>query len=649
MSNPDASSNKSLPREDIERQVDKLIRKNAGNKSNISNYQVYENLKGKYNNDEMVETIMKKYSDKMKRVRKLASKIKQRLFEKHPHLSQKEYIDKVSSYKEKYGFDDAEAQAIINDIINKPVNITNERDDAGFNKMSKALGFVPISYNLSGRLNPDKDDVESLQEILKLDSISKDLHMQVMLQHLFYDNSKLNSQVITNANQDKHKANIYSFVHPVVVALFLPKINLLDDQMIIASISKIISQKQNGLELQTQPEYELYWQIATDPAETACVTKNNKPFYDLYTRFIVQTKLWESILNLRQGKCYLPELSSLSTFIAAIDNCKASIFDSADLAFVKDEGTILRKLFAAFSFRPIVVLTLPAAVGITTGLLNMGVNGIASPFTSQRAMTSGHITTLPIWTIRPPHNVNSSVSVKDNIQSSQQQFYIHHGRIVVKEQQLIFVRGIFSVYIHRRSTPINVTKFTSPFQFASLPNTLGTFEKLHNFDITEYDGNTIANIAPIIAPLKDFKLKSVVCVKTMPYTDKNVYYNAGNVGTTNSDVIISSTTIVFNDVETYKYDPLDPDTSYGNLITPFKTINDPNIVYPEIKTHATLLIYVHNDQLPTATATAPPPTAPPAPGPGLTPTLSTPTPPAKAPTSTAVPDEIEGIGGKSIK
>jgi len=595
MSNPDASSNKSLPREDIERQVDKLVRKNAGNKSNISNYQVYENLKGKYNNDEIVETIMKKYSDKMKRVRKLASKIKQRLFEKHPHLSQKEYIDKVASYKDKYGFDDAEAQAIINDIINKPVTITNERDDAGFNKMSKALGFVPISYNLTGRLNPDKDDVESLQEILKLDSITKDLHTQVILQHLFYDNAQISTNVISNASQDKHKANIYSFVHPVVVALFLPKINLLDDQMIIASIAKIISQKQNGQELQTQPEYELYWQIATDPAETACVTKNNKPFYDLYTRFVVQTKLWESILNLRQGKCYLPELNSLSTFIAAIDNCKASIFDSADLAFVKDEGTILRKLFAAFSFRPIVVLTLPATLGI-----NVAPGSSGNPFTSTPSMTSGHITTLPIWTIRPPYNQSGTLSVKDNINSSQQQFYIHHGRIVVKEQQLIFVRGIFSVYIHRRFIPINVTKFTSPFQFAALPNTLGTFEKLHSFDISEYENGTINKN---VSPLAGFKLKSVVCVKTMPYKDNNLYLKPPNstnssntIGNNTNEVIISSTTIVYDDIGGHHYyDPLSPTGTPGsNSITPFSKLSN---VDEEIKKHATLLIYVNDDQL----------------------------------------------------
>ena len=567
--------------------------------------------------------------------RKLASKIKQRLFEKHPHLSQKEYIDKVSSYKEKYGFDDAEAQAIINDIINKPVNITNERDDAGFNKMSKALGFVPISYNLSGRLNPDKDDIEALQEILKLDAASKDLHTQVMLQHLMYKGDTAEINLISSATQDRQKANIYSFVHPVVVALFLPKINLLGEQMIIASISKIISQKQNGQELQTQPEYELYWQIATDPAETACVTKNNKPFYDLLTRFVVQTRLWESILNLRQSKLYLPELNSLSTFIAAIDNCKASIFDSADLAFVKDEGTILRKLFAAFSFRPIVVLTLPAAIGISTNTLGTPGSTIVSPFTTNPSMTSGHITTLPIWTIRPPYNQSNQssqpVDIEKNINNSQQQFYIHHGRIVVKEQQLIYVRGIFSVYVHRRFMPINIMKFTAPFQFASLPSTLGTFEKLHNFKIDNFDTASVCK-----GVLLGFKLKSVVNVETTKYNDKTTYLTS-----VPDEVIISSSTIVYddNDIPKWYYNPLRPtSTSSTNTINSFhpsgpiyKHIGSDedtfSSLYEKIKHHATLLIYVKNE----TDVTAPAVTAPPPPSSGAEGTVPPPPPSGAAP------------------
>ena len=43
-------------------------------------------------------------------------------------------------------------------------------------------------------------------------------------------------------------------------------------------------------------------------------------------------------------------------------------FDAADLAYVKDEGTILRKLFAAFSLRPTIVQTVPY-YGITQNYL----------------------------------------------------------------------------------------------------------------------------------------------------------------------------------------------------------------------------------------------------------------------------------------
>ena len=62
---------------------------------------------------------MRKYNEKMKRVKKLSEKIKERLLAKYPNLSMKEYIEKITEYKKKYSFDDAETQAIINTIFLK--------------------------------------------------------------------------------------------------------------------------------------------------------------------------------------------------------------------------------------------------------------------------------------------------------------------------------------------------------------------------------------------------------------------------------------------------------------------------------------------------------------------------------------------------
>ena len=342
----------------------------------------------------------------------------------------KEYINKINDYKTKYEFDDSEAQAIINDIfMNKTKSYYDPNDAQSMsNEMTKALGFIPASYNLSGSLNIEKDQVEALQQIIQHDEVFGDLHNQVILQSTIYDSM---DKSLINVETERQKINVFSFVHPVVAALFLHKFKILDEHMLIASISRIINQKYKGIELQTQPEYELYWDIATDPAETACVTKS-KPFDDLLKRSVVQVKLMESVLSLRQGKFYMNDLSS---FILAIDNCRASVFDAADLAYVKDEGTILRKLLAAFSLRPTIVLTRP-------------VYSIASAYSNIPALAAGHITSLPMITIRLAYATSGAIfstatgaraeptSIKDALQE-QKQLYIHHRQIVEKQQEIL--------------------------------------------------------------------------------------------------------------------------------------------------------------------------------------------------------------------
>ena len=167
--------------------------------------------------------------------------------------------------------------------------------------MSKALGFVPASYNLTGSLNIPKDEKQYVEAIKSLFNLARDLHNQVSLQSFAYNPEA--SEYINQAF-DPNKVNRFSYVHPTVAALFLPKFDVIDSHMICASIAKIVTLKDDGIPLQTQPEYELYWDIATDPSETTCSTKS-KPFSDLVTRCTVQHKLWESVLNLRQGKPYI--------------------------------------------------------------------------------------------------------------------------------------------------------------------------------------------------------------------------------------------------------------------------------------------------------------------------------------------------------
>lgn len=501
MSNSNTSFNKSSNRgDDIDKEVHSLMKKNSN--KDRSTYSILEELKTKYKDEEIVDSIMRKYNEKMKRVRKLAEKIKERLVAKYPNLSMKEYIEKIADYKKKYNFDDSEMQSIVNLIFLAKSNFSNpEAFDVNYNEMSKALGFVPASYNLGGKLHVKKDELEQLQMILTIASATKELHDQVTLQSLIY--SDCDNVAIQTAGFDKSKINIFSFIHPVVAALFIPKFQLLDQHMLLASIAKIVAYKSNGQELQTQPEYELYWDIATDPAETACVNKT-KPFTDLVNRCNVQTKLWEAVLNLRQGKYYTNDLSS---FIMAIDNCRASVFDAADLAYVKDEGTIMRKLLAAFSIRPTIVITMPV-YGIT-------------PLTSHiSAVHTSQITTLPMITMRIPMSLeksNEPISLTKAL--SQEQLYIHHRQLTVKQQQILYSRELLVFYVHRRFQTFNTARLTNPYTITYLPMTMGQFERLHDRKVSVViDDLSIPRDAVSGSPPQKFKLQSVVAVEVRSIT-----------------------------------------------------------------------------------------------------------------------------------
>lgn len=559
MSNQNTINKTSGRTEDIDKEVNNLMKKNTDRSK--STYAIIEDLKQKFKDEQIVDAVMAKYNDKLKRVKKIAEKIRDRLVAKYPNLSMKEYIEKVAEYKKKYEFNDSEMSHIINLLFQNKTGLANtEVLDVAYNEMSKALGFVPASFNFSGKMNVKQDELEQLQAILTIASATKELHSQVTLQSLLYEDVSISA---LNGQFDRARVNVFSFVHPVVAALFLPKIKFLDEHMLIASISNIVQQRYNGHELTTQPDYELYMDIATDPSEAACSIGKVKPFSDLLNRCNVQTKLWEAVLNLRQGKYYTNDLSS---FILAIDNCRNSVFDAADLAYVKDEGTIMRKLLSAFSIRPTIVSTAP-------------LYGISSATSNIASLAATHITTISMITMRIPlmdKQKTQSMSLNDALE--QRQLYIHRRQITVKTQQIMYSRDLLIFYIHRRFQTVNLARLTRPYQMAILPITMSAYERLHgaqvNFDFTMDVGS------------QSFCLRSVVAVETAPNDD---------------NLIVSCCALIRrpDNQDALQYSPLDLTGSQPNIIEPLQFMpinaplysNDPSMS-KIASTRGTLFVYV---------------------------------------------------------
>jgi hypothetical protein len=437
------------------------------------------------NDDEFVQKMFDAYKERMDFIRRKAGKFKTLIFSKYANLPLPQVLEKAKKFKRKYEFSDDEFHSFTNMVLSDK-SFANNTLNVPTGAMSRTLGYN-LDAIVGDRLRLKNNEMDILQEILRIHAETKALHSQVVVQSLTYVDCP--PEALTGVyNTQRH--NPYSYIHPVLAALFLPRIRYLDEHMLIANLANIVKCRYENKPIQTQPEFELYWDLITDPNEVACVANRDAPMTDLRNRIILQTKLWESVMHLRQGRYYNERLSD---FMVALDNCNNNIFDAPDLAYVKDEGTVLRRLLGAFSLRPTIVSVRPF-YGISAGNYNLN------------AMAMVQVTTIPIITLRLPLNIqNKNLTVHLNESLEQLQWYVENKMIVPKSQSIVYSRDVIFFYANRRYQSINFGTLNAPFNFTALPATVTGFETLNTTNI---------NYEPRINIGDDhFKLRSVVLVE----------------------------------------------------------------------------------------------------------------------------------------
>ena len=123
----------------------------------------------------------------------------------------------------------------------------------------------------------------------------------------------------------------------------------------MANLAGLVKNRYNKEKIQSLPDYELFYNLITDPNDIVC--SNRSPVMDLLNRCNLQNQLWNSVLNLRNGQYYN---NSLNEFVSSVDLCKQNKNDNPDLVYGRHDGTVLKRLISAFSFRPTVVASLPS-------------------------------------------------------------------------------------------------------------------------------------------------------------------------------------------------------------------------------------------------------------------------------------------------
>lgn len=359
--------------------------------------------------------------------------------------------------------------------------------------MMKVLGNV--TPGTDNYFNVDEADYRNLQEILKLHETSKPLHAQTLLQGIQYSNFATEAM---NCNFNKDFHNPAEYVHPVVAALFLPKLSVLDTHFLFSNISGIVKARYNRKPIDNRPNYELFYSLVTDPNDVVCDTRT--PVGDLLHRCNLQNQLWNSVLHLRNGQHWAP---SLREFMTAVDVCRLNKYDNPDLVYGRHDGTIIKRLFSAFSFRPTVVATIPLthifAYNPYSQSLRPTVTSI--PMINVRALPGSYV---------PP--VDPTAPVKSTLEQAliQQQRFIEGNMIVDRMTSVLYSRQVLVFYVDRRAIRIGLGM--SPFNVMRLPTSVAGFERINNVEVT-YEPEIYVPTTST-EPKDKFTLTSVVCAIT---------------------------------------------------------------------------------------------------------------------------------------
>lgn len=495
----------------VDNEIKRLLRENTHHLTHADLIR----LKEKYNDDEIVDQIQDELADKLKKIRSRAAKFAKLIKEKYDNSNYPlhKLLQKARKYKQKYNLTDAEfdefqriyERYIAGEDINHSTSLNLNVPKTN---VSKALGTIITDAGDGVRY--DEHEAAALQEILKLYAASKPLHSQVVVQSLTY--SDLSVEALTG-QYDRNKHNPSTHIHPVLAAFYLPKIQLMDDHTLLANIGGIINSRYNKQPIHTKPDYELFYDLISDPNDVVC--DKNSTIMDLHKRANLQVQLWKCVQNLRSGKYYD---QCASDFLMAIDNCKLSHFDTPDLLYAGDEGVVLRRLLSAFSLRPTVVATTPAFQ-----------QADANPFRIAAGMP--RVNALPMVQLRlPVANASDMGPIKLTDALDQQQLFLEHNTIVPKNQSIIYSKGMLVFHVNRRAHALDIAKLTDPFNFTKLPVSVAGFERINTRDVIVTDSITIRG--------ENYSLRSVVLIDTNPQVPdlvigcstairKPVDYNAG--------------------------------------------------------------------------------------------------------------------------
>jgi hypothetical protein len=451
-------------------------------------------LRKKYGDSDLADKIQEVFMERHRIVVKGAKKFAEAIRNKYANsnVPYHQLLMKARLHAQKLGISAAEF-AEFQRIYEQELSGSGRANEVvlPLTNMMKVLGNITSGGATEG-FNVGSGDYRNLQEILRLYEASKPLHSQIVLQSLQYESF---DKVAMEGSLDTSRHNPGEHVHPVVAAMFLPKINLFDSHFLYANISGIIKSLYNKEALRTRPDYELYYNLVTDPNDIVC--DDRTPVADLLQRCNLQNQLWNAVLHLRNGQYFN---SSFREFMTAVDVCRLNKHDNPDLVYGRHDGTILKRILSAFSFRPTVIATAPIANVFATNPYAQNIR----PTVTQIPMINIRLLTFQQNILAQPllatgvANPSYPTSVGDIGKAdflaqalSQTMTFIEGNMLVNRATKVIYSREAIIFYVDRRA---NLVPYGMKlFNLSRLPTAVAGFERITTTPMNVPESLTVEN------------------------------------------------------------------------------------------------------------------------------------------------------------
>ena len=487
------------------------IFKEMGKNSNDTNYNLnLTKLGDEYGNIKVVEEIQKVWIEKNNYINKKAKKFAQLIREKYSNSRLPFHIilEKARLFKSKYNLSEDEFAQFKRIYEQELIGLKSQEIAHPITNMMKILGTVSGTIKPIANTVINDSDAKTMQDIIKLHASSRPLHAQVLLQSIQYQDCAYEALSGEYRRELGHKPG--ESIHPVIAAMFLPKIQVLDDHFLLSNIASIVKARYNDEPLVTKPDYQLFYSLINDPNDIICDNKSS--ILDLYNRALIQNQLWENVLNLRNGQYYGRHFRD---FIGSIDQCKLNRYDTPDLVYGRYDGTILKRLISAFSFRPTIVSTLPI---YNTPIVNI------NPYQQTiRPM----VTSVSMINLKLPPILNEDVTIDLEDSLNSQQLFLENNIITPRSTSIIYSNGVLFFYIDRRTNVIRPQDM-QPFNISKFPISVSGFERINDNAINFKCEMTIN---------KDiYRLRSVVLAEVNNISEKNIVVGSSAIFMLHQDI-----------------------------------------------------------------------------------------------------------------